>query len=207
MSSTRVIIQTFGGFTGLMGIEHGVGEILQGNQHPSGYIFESWPNSAFFRILSGEPAFTLLPNLLAAGILTCLFSGLFLVTALFFPNHRRSVLALVCFAILMFLTGGGIFPPFLGLLIAAIASRLNLREKAGWKNSALINRFLGALWPWVYFACLMAWLAMVPGVPVMNTFFGVENEAVIFTILGCMFVLLALSSISAIARDTRQENY
>ena len=71
--STRMMVATFGAFTGLMGIEHGVGEILQGNVPTPGLFIESWPGSEFLRILAGEPAFTLLPNLLAAGILACIW--------------------------------------------------------------------------------------------------------------------------------------
>jgi hypothetical protein len=53
----------------LAGIEHGVGEIVQGNRAPAGTMIESWPDSAPFEIVGGEPAMTIVPNLLLTGIL------------------------------------------------------------------------------------------------------------------------------------------
>ena len=60
--ATRVMISTFGALVGLIGIEHGSGEVLQGNLAPSGIMILSWPESAFFHVLGGEPALTILPN-------------------------------------------------------------------------------------------------------------------------------------------------
>jgi hypothetical protein len=77
--ATRVIVSTFGALVGMAGIEHGIGEIRQGNIAPDGIMIRSWPDAAFFRILDGEPALTLVPNLLLSGILAVLVSLFFLV--------------------------------------------------------------------------------------------------------------------------------
>ena len=68
-SATRVTVSTFGVLAGLAGIEHGIGEVFQGNVAPDWVMIESWPDSEVFDILSGEPAMTLVPNLLLTGIL------------------------------------------------------------------------------------------------------------------------------------------
>ena len=68
MNATRVTVSTFGTLTGLAGIEHGIGEVLQGNSTPKAFVILSWPGSEAFRILAGEPAMTIVPNLLATGI-------------------------------------------------------------------------------------------------------------------------------------------
>jgi hypothetical protein len=201
MKSTRTMVATFGAFTGLMGIEHGVGEILQGSVPTPGLFIESWPGAEFFRILAGEPAFTLLPNLLAAGILACFFSALYLAWAVLYAERRPSGLILALLSVLMFLSGGGIFPPVLGLLIAAAASRLNQRIGMGYFRPTPIRRFLGGLWPWFYGACLLAWLAMFPGVPLLSYFFGIENDVMFFSILGGMFGFLVLSVVAGYARE------
>jgi hypothetical protein len=52
----RVTVSTFGTLAGLAGLEHGIGEILQGNVAPASPSIQSWPKSDFFRILGGEPA-------------------------------------------------------------------------------------------------------------------------------------------------------
>ena len=67
-NATRVTVSTFGVLAGIAGIEHGIGELLQGNVAPNGLVIESWAGSELFRILAGEPAMTLIPNLLASGI-------------------------------------------------------------------------------------------------------------------------------------------
>ena len=68
-SATRITVSTFGAMAGLAGIEHGIGEILQGGAAPEGVMILSWPDSGFFRILGGEPAMTVVPDLLVTGVL------------------------------------------------------------------------------------------------------------------------------------------
>jgi hypothetical protein len=76
--TTWVMVSTFGALVGLIGIEHGLGEVLQGNSVPAGIVILSWPGSTFFAILGGEPALTVVPNLLLTGVLAILFSLLYL---------------------------------------------------------------------------------------------------------------------------------
>jgi hypothetical protein len=68
--ATRVAVAAVGLLAALAGIEHGIGEILQGWVAPSSVVFESWPDTAGFEILSGEPATSLIPNLALSGLLT-----------------------------------------------------------------------------------------------------------------------------------------
>ena len=42
-SATRITVSTFGAMAGLAGIEHGIGEILQGGAAPEGVMILSWP--------------------------------------------------------------------------------------------------------------------------------------------------------------------
>lgn len=111
--ATRAIVSALGALMGLGGIEHGIGEILQGNTVPSGIMFPSWPDSAFFRIVGGEPAMSIVPNLLVTGILAILFSLVFTVWVTMFVHKRNGGLFLILVSIVMLLVGGGIFPPSL----------------------------------------------------------------------------------------------
>jgi hypothetical protein len=63
-------------FTGLGGATHGPGEILQGNVAPSNIVFQAWPS---LKALAGEPAMTIIPNLLVTGILTIIVGVLLAV--------------------------------------------------------------------------------------------------------------------------------
>jgi hypothetical protein len=201
-SATHTLISTFGGLVGLIGVEHGLGEILQGSVRPGGLMILSWPDSEFFRILGGEPAMTVVPNLLVTGILAVLVSLAFLAASVWFVQRKGTGLALLLLTVPMLLLGGGIFPPVLGVLIGAAAAGLNAAP--GGRRMRFApgpRRFLQALWPWAFGTCLIAWLAMLPGVPTLDYFFGVRSDALFYTILGCMFMFLILAGASAFARD------
>ena len=74
-SVTRVTVSTFGGLAGLAGIEHGIGEIWQGNVWPDGVVIQSWRGSPLFESLGGEPAMTLVPNLDRLGDSRCVWAA------------------------------------------------------------------------------------------------------------------------------------
>ncbi len=195
--STRILISTMGAFTGLMGVEHGIGEILQGNVAVEDTLILSWPDSPFFAILSGEPAMTILPGMLLTGILAVVFSLAYTVWVVRFVNHRLSWLILGGLAGLMLLFGGGLFPPVLGLLVAAAS--VGVRIRMNWQGR--LANGLGKIFPFAFGACLLAWLTMFPVVPMLDTFLDWSNETFIFIVMGCMFGFLALSVLGGFARD------
>ena len=201
-SATRVLISTFGGFVGLMGMEHGIGEILQGSTAPDGLMILSWPDSKFFEILAGEPAMTVIPNLLVTGILAVLVSLVFFVWATLFVERKHGGLVLILLSIPMLLFGGGLFPPVLGILLGVAATRINA-PLTWWREhlSPGARHTLTQLWPWAFGACLLAWLSMFPGVAILSYFFGINNETLVFTVLACMFGFLFLAAAAGLARD------
>ena len=200
------MISTFGGFAGLMGIEHGIGEVLQGSTAPGGLVFPSWPGSRFFDALNGEPAMSILPNLLITGILAVIFSLAYTVWAVALVERNRSGQVLMALTIPMLLFGAGLFPPVLGLMVGAAATRIHAPLRWWRKHiSGSVRNFLGSLWPWFFAAALLTWLLMFPGVPVMDYFLGFFNESFIFLVLGGMFLFLILAGISAFARDSLRQ--
>ncbi len=200
--SARLMISTFGGYVSVMGIEHGIGEILQGSVKPADLFILSWPDSKFFAILSGEPALTILPNMLITGILAVLFSLAYLLWAVWWIDRKHSALAMMLLTVPMLLFGAGLFPPVLGLLIGIAAWRFqsSRKDKRARKVSNM-QRTLASLFPWAYGACLLTWLTMFPGVPLLNHFFGLDSEVFIFAVLGGMFVFLLLAAVTGTARD------
>ncbi|MHB0965566.1 MAG: hypothetical protein ACYC36_03840, partial [Bellilinea sp.] len=148
-NATRMTISTFGGLVGLMGMEHGLGEILQGNIKPDGLMILSWPDSAFFQILGGEPAMTIVPNMLVSGILATLVSLTYLAWVVWLIDYKHSGWVLTILSVLMLLFGGGIFPPIFGGLIAAVAA--NRRATSIWVGklfSENVHLVLAKAWPW-----------------------------------------------------------
>src|SRR6266498_2748870 len=116
-NATKVTVATFGALAGLAGLEHGIGETLQGNRAPDGMLIVSWPGSAFFRIVAGEPAMTIVPNMLVTGILAILVSLAFLMWVTMFVQRKHGGLVLILLSLVMLLVGGGFGPPLLGIIL------------------------------------------------------------------------------------------
>ncbi len=171
-NATRVTVSTFGAVAALAGFEHGIGEVLQGNVTPDGVMILSWPGSAFFRIVGGEPAMTIIPNLLVTGILTILVSLIFLAWATLFVQRKNGGLVMILLSIVLLLVGGGIFPPVLGIIIGGIGTKINA-PLTWWRVhlSPGLRHLLGKVWPWSFIACLIAWLSLFPGINILGYFF------------------------------------
>lgn len=189
-----MVTRIFGLFAAASAAEHGLGEALQGNRAPSGPFIRSWPDATFFRIEAGEPAFTLLPNLLVSGVLTLLLSALF-AWRVMARSARTPRLDLIGLSILLLLVGGGFGPPILGLAVAAAASTPAPRHINS-PGSFLAHRF----W-WILAAAVIAWLALVPGLPLLDLAFGTGDAALIPVIIAA-FTLFALCVLASRAADT-----
>jgi hypothetical protein len=122
--ATRVVVGALGALVGLAGVEHGVGEVLQGPGRPEGLVIESWPDAAAFEVLSGEPAMTVVPDLQVTGVLAILVGLTVAVWSIWFVGRRRGGLVLIGLSVLLLLVGGGLFPPLMGIALGAVASRM-----------------------------------------------------------------------------------
>jgi hypothetical protein len=187
----------------LGGIEHGIGEVLQGNTAPAGIMFPSWPDSAFFHSLSGEPAMTIIPNLLITGILTIVVSLALFVWAILFAQRKHGGLIMIPLSLAMLLVGGGIFPPILTMIVAAVGTMINaLLSRRRARPSGGFRRFLGKLWPWSLIACIVSWLALMLGPGLFDYFFGVDSLDLILALMSCAAGTLLLAIIAGFAHDT-----
>lgn len=209
-NATRVTVSTFGALAGLAGIEHGIGEVLQGNVAPGGVIILSWPDSGLFRILAGEPAMTIVPNLLAIGILAILVSMSFLVWATMFVQRRNGGLILLLLSAVMLLVGEGFGPPTLGIIVGTAATRIDA-PPAWWRThlSIGLRPFLAKVWLWPYVAGVIAWLSVLPGTDILEYFFSVSDLNIIgpilmFNILSA-FGLLLLTIVTGFAYDVQSK--
>ncbi len=201
-SATRAVTSAFGVLAALAGVEHGIGEVLQGNLRPDGLMIQSWPDSPFFRIEAGEPAMTIVPNLLASGVLTILVSLVFLVWAVGFAHRKRGGLVLVGLSTVLLFVGGGFGPPLLGIIVGLTATRIGA-PLTWWRTrlAPAIRRLLAASWPWAFAACMGAWLMLVPGLPILSYTLGVQDPALVVVLFFIAMGLLALTIASGLARD------
>lgn len=203
-SATSITVSAFGVVAGLAGIEHGIGEVLQGNTAPAGIVIQSWPESELFAILHGEPAMTILPNLLITGLLAILFSLLFMVWSTVFIERKHGGLVLILLSIILLLVGGGFGPPLLGIMLGLTATRIHT-PLDGWRThlSSGTRRRLGKWWPGFLGAGLVAWLLLMPVTMLLDHFFVIENPGLLvggffFSAMG----LLLLTIVTALARDS-----
>jgi hypothetical protein len=181
MRAPRVTISTFGVVAGLAGAEHGIGEVLQGNMTPGALTIQSWPEAEAFSILGGEPAMTLVPNLLVTGILAIVASIAFLVWATAFIERRDGGIVLIALSVLLLLVGGGFGPPLIGLILGVAALKMNRAPSARRPGASGFWRFLGDQWPWLFGAALAAWLMLFPGVVIVSYLFGWDESSSVFT--------------------------
>ena len=205
-NATRALVSTLGTIMGLGGIEHGIGEVLQGNTVTSGLIFPSWPNSVFFRIVGGEPAMSVIPNYLVTGILAIIFSLVFTVWATMLIDRKKGSLVLIFLSIIMLLLGGGIFPPIIGILLGILGTRIN--APLTWWHSHLsvgFRHFLENLWPWSFTVCIISWLSLFPGMSVFDYLFGINNSNLAYITMLCAFGLLLLTVFAGFAKDAQQQ--
>ena len=201
-NSSRIVTIVFGALAALAGLEHGLGEALQGNVRPGGLMILSWPDSSFFAILGGEPAMTVVPNLLVSGILTVLVSLVLLTWVVGFVHRRHGGLVLLAICAVLLLVGGGFGPPVLGTIVALTA--LRIRSPHAWAaRTPRLRRLLASAWPWVLGCGVLAGLWLMPGMSVLAMSLGVDSAGLVTTTILCAFGTLLLSILTGFARDAR----
>jgi hypothetical protein len=187
------------------GIEHGVGEILQGSVSPPSLVFPSWPNSDFLRILSGEPAMSILTDLRATGMITVLVSLLTIVWSFLLLPRERSALVQIALYLVLLLFGGGLAPPVMGIILAAVAARgeaILAREKVSPTSRGLSG--LARPWRLALVVGVVGYFCLLPGVPLLYRLFHIESAALIAFLALLSFGGLLMALLGAIASDRYQ---
>ena len=148
---------------------------------------------------------TVIPNLLVTGILAVLFSLIFLVWATLFVQKRNGGLAMILLSVVMLLTGGGIFPPIIGIIVGAVGTQIN-KPPTWWRThlSASRRHFLAEAWPGFFAACLVAWLLLFPGTSLLGYFLGVNDPNLTVILIILAFGTLLLTILSGLARDAQR---
>jgi hypothetical protein len=163
-------VRVFGVLAAVAGTEHGVGEIAQGWKEPPGLVVESWPETRAFESLDGEPAMTLVPNLVLSGIAAVVLSVALGAWCLAWPRHRRSSLVITALSVVLLLVGGGFGPPLVGALLALGARRIApphparpTRRSARWSTQTW-----GRLWQGALVLGVAGFLVLLPGMLLLS---------------------------------------
>ncbi len=171
--ATRINVAALGTIFGISGMSHGFFETLQGNV-PTGGLFiyaigeaqKMWPHG-------NEPALTLLPTFLLAGILSIIVGLAIILWSLGFVHKKNGPTVFILLFIVLLLAGGGVaqilFFPFIWL----VSTRIN-QPLAWWRKTLTVRlqKPLARLWPWslvasaglLIFALEIATTGFVPGV-------------------------------------------
>ncbi len=205
-NATRITVSTFGIIAGIAGIEHAIGEILQGNIVPNGIVIDSWPNSELYKILSGEPAMTIIPNMLLTGILALIMSLIFMIWAIGFIHKKYGGLVLILLSFILLLVGGGFGPPILGVIVGLVATKIN--SEFNWWNEYLpisIRNLLAKILPYSLIIAIVSWFLVWPGLIIL-AFFGIQEPLIAIFLISLSFVMLFLTIFSAFSHDNKIKN-
>jgi len=173
--AAKITASIFGVLAGLGGLTHGVGEVLQGSVRPDGIIINSWTQGPIATNMGGEPGMTVIPNLLATGIVTILVSLAIIAWAFFVRDKKGGRILLILSAILM-LVGGGFGPPLIGMLAGAAGTGIGA-PLTWWRKRLSLNMrsLLAGSWPWVFAIAVANGIFLVIGSVIAVYFFGLNN--------------------------------
>lgn len=150
---------------------------------------------------------TLVPNLLATGLLAIAVSVLFLVWVTVFVQRRHGGLVLILLSVAMLLVGAGFGPPILGVIVGLAATRID--APAGWLGTHLSGgslRLLSRSWPWCFAGGVIAWLLLLPGTVLIDHSFGVSDpDLLVYGLTLSAFGLLLLTILSGLGHDIQRE--
>jgi hypothetical protein len=155
--------------------------------------------------VGGEPAMTLIPNLLISGVLTILMSLAVVVWAAVFVGRRRGGVILILLSLLMLLVGGGFAPPLIGIIAGVAGLGIHARAPNWYKHlpSGLQN-LLAAVWPWFFGVCVTNGVILIGGTLIFGYIIGLNiPEVWVFCFL-LSIPLLILTILSGVVYDSHK---
>src|SRR5208283_1305245 len=173
LDAVRATASIFGVYAGLLGMEHGYFETLQGNAAPASHRIMAVSGPGLPFPFGHEPAMTLIPNFLATGILAIVVGLSLVVWSAVFVHRKHGATVQLLLSIVLLLVGGGFGP--ISLLIVACIGASKIGQPLIWWRSHLpsgVNRVLASLWPWSL-AVVLLW---VPAEFVSGQIFHLKND-------------------------------
>lgn len=168
----RITASVFGTYAGVLGLEHGYFETLQGNVVPAGTRIRASLAELPFPF-GHEPAMTIVPNFLVTGILAMIVGLLIIVWAVVFVHQKNGARVLSLLSVILILVGGG-FGPITLLITASVASGWIGKPLTRWRLrlSSNLTRILAKAWP----SCLIAALLWAPSEFIAGYIFSIKND-------------------------------
>jgi len=156
--AVKATAAVFGVYAGILGMEHGYFETLQGNVAPKGLrIMAASPFELPFPF-GHEPAMTVIPSFLLTGIAAIVVGLTIILWSAAFIETKHGAAVLLLLSVVLLLVGGG-FGPMSLLIVACIgASRID-RPLTWWRTHLPANsrRVIAKTWIW-WFAAALLWV-------------------------------------------------
>jgi len=202
ISATHLVASVFGVLSGLGGLRHGIGEVLQGDVRPEGIFTESWTTGPLSTNMGGEPAVTIIPNMLITGTLTIAISLAVIVWSFAFIQREHGGLVYFLLTVGMLLGGGGVGPPVVGML-AGIAGAEIHNPHSWWDEHVTFGtqRKLSNAWPLAFGVALLNGVLLFVGSLVLVYGFDFNHPDLFLYSFYLAIVLVPLATITAIAHD------
>ncbi|HEX6233735.1 MAG TPA: hypothetical protein VFZ63_11480 [Jiangellaceae bacterium] len=200
---TMTVLAAAGGvLAGIGGVVHGIGEVRQGSGSPGGIVFDSWATGGIARNLGGEPAMSLVPDLLVSGLLTLGVSVAVALWAARFADHRYGGRGLAALSVLLLLVGGGFGPPVMGLLAALVAGAANRsRHRAPRWAHRRAGEALAAAWPTMFWLCLADYVFLAFGSVVAGVVLDVDISSAFVYALFLAVLAMPVAALAGTAHD------
>jgi len=202
VTKVRLCMITFGVIVGIVGILHGIAELLQGSEvvvsRSVEALPEGWPNEEFNSMTRGSPVFTVLTDLpfYALGTLAITASTLLIVCSLTAIKTLDMKMASLLFAVLsvgIFLFGAGRGTPVAVSLPVVIAGLLSAtRVETRPRSDVSRRRLLTAFW-WFYGLHIGSWILFFPGLFIYS--FYADIPAALFVVAFASMPIGALGAL------------
>lgn len=196
-AATLDTVRVLGLLAALNGVDHGIGAITQGPGSPPDLVYESWAHVDAFDPLNGEPALTVIPDLLVSGLLTVLAAVALGTWVTLCPARRHSAPIVLGLALLLLLVGGGFGPPLLGIVVGLLVMRIGTSKSP---SVGSVTRLASRLWPWPLAVAAFCFLGLVPGTALLYVV-GVDSDGLVAALTVGAFAATGLAVWSARAKD------
>jgi hypothetical protein len=200
IKAARLTASALGIAAGLLGVEHGVFEALQGNLRTGGVVINAFgPSCQPAEVWHGcEPAMTLIPNYVMTGLCAILVGAVVAYWAGFQIARKHGGEILIFLNGVLLLVGGGLAPVMVGIIAGILGARID-KQHTWWKNhiGKEMNRFLAKAWLW-FLIPLLIWM---PGEWILGIFFNDFLIRLGFLPTVAVLAFIFFSSVCAISFD------
>jgi len=196
INATRLEVSSLGTLGGLISIEHGIFETLQGNTTTSGIIINAIAPGHWYWKEGGELAMTIIPNFLITGIVAIIIGIVVIIWSIKFVQGKYGALGLFILTILTLLFGGGIAFFIIGIIISIIATQIN-KSHTWWDKhlSNNVKKYFTKLWFPLFSITIIVLVFLVLGWILGVWFLKPNNATILLTNIGLTSIGLIIFTI------------